>query len=218
MDTMKILLGATIALLLGALAMSWSGMRDDVRNAPADEVARLRKQVEELRKEQERLHLEKQIAQMKATAPPIATPPAVQAVAELDAIRTNIESIESTLREKAEADRLARLEEEEQTLLGQRSIEGGDNQLRRARLIANALLIGTVVEFVDDGGGFATIQLHMPENVQPGTILAVRRKTGILCQLKVSDITPEGAIANPLPGFGNVRPEPGDELILPPQI
>jgi TolA-binding protein len=213
---MKILLGATIALLLGALAMSWSGMQQNVRNAPADEIARLKKQVDELKIEQDRLQLEKQIAQMKANDP--VTTPATQAVAELDSIRTNIESINETLRAKADAERLAKLEEEEQKLLDQREIEGGDDQLRRARLIANALLIGKVVEYIDDGGGFATIQLLMPEVVQPGSIIAIRRKTGILGQLKISDITPEGAIANPIPGFGNTKPEPGDELILPPQF
>jgi hypothetical protein len=153
---------------------------------------------------------------MKANDP--VTTPATQAVAELDSIRTNIESINETLRAKADAERLAKLEEEEQKLLDQREIEGGDDQLRRARLIANALLIGKVVEYIDDGGGFATIQLLMPEVVQPGSIIAIRRKTGILGQLKISDITPEGAIANPIPGFGNTKPEPGDELILPPQF
>jgi len=213
MDTMKILLGATIALLLGALAMSWSGMQQNVRNAPADEIARLKKQVDELKIEQDRLQLEKQIAQMKANDP--VTAPVTQAVAELDSIRTNIESINETLRAKADAERLAKLEEEEQKLLDQREIEGGDDQLRRARLIANALLVGKVVEYIDDGGGFATIQLLMPELVQPGSIIAIRRKTGILGQLKISDITPEGAIANPIPGFGNTKPVPGDELILP---
>ncbi len=45
----------------------------------------------------------------------------------------------------------------------------------------------------------------------------IRRKTGILGQLKVSDVTAEGAIANPLPGFGPIQPKVGDELILPPQ-
>ena len=49
MDTMKLLLGATIALLLGALAVSWQGMNSGVKNAPPDELARLKKQVTELR-------------------------------------------------------------------------------------------------------------------------------------------------------------------------
>ena len=45
MDTMKLLLGATIALLLGALAVSWQGMTTGVKNTPPDEVARLEKQI-----------------------------------------------------------------------------------------------------------------------------------------------------------------------------
>ena len=54
MDTMKVLLGATIALLLGALAVSWQGMKIGVRNTPPDEIARLEKQVRELTLEQEK--------------------------------------------------------------------------------------------------------------------------------------------------------------------
>ena len=46
-DTMKLLLGATVALLLGALAVSWQGMRRGVENASPDEIARLKKQVTE---------------------------------------------------------------------------------------------------------------------------------------------------------------------------
>jgi hypothetical protein len=57
----------------------------------------------------------------------------------------------------------------------------------------------------------------LPEQIQAGVIVAIRRQTGILGQFKVSDITAEGAIANPLPGFGQVKPQVGDELILPPQ-
>jgi hypothetical protein len=30
-------------------------------------------------------------------------------------------------------------------------------------------------------------------------------------------VTPEGGIADPMPGFGPIDPMPGDELILPPQ-
>ena len=86
-------------------------------------------------------------------------------------------------------------------------------------MISQALLIGKVKEYVEDAalGGFVTFEVLMPEQVQTGTVVAIRRKTGILGQLKVSDVTVEGAIANPLPGFGPVKPVVGDELILPPQ-
>ena len=86
-------------------------------------------------------------------------------------------------------------------------------------MIGQALLIGRISEIVEDAqfGGFMTFDILMPEQVQIGTILAIRRKTGILGQLKVSDVTAEGGIANPLPGFGPVQAQIGDELILPPQ-
>jgi hypothetical protein len=120
-------------------------------------------------------------------------------------------------RERAALD--AKVAQDEEGLLSQRDLEKGDSELRRARLIGEALLIGRVTEYVEDAdyGGFITFQILMPEQVQPGTILAIRRKTGILGQLKVSDVTAEGGIANPLPGFGPVNPQVGDELILPPQ-
>ncbi len=58
----------------------------------------------------------------------------------------------------------------------------------------------------------------MPEHVQVGTVLAIRRKTGILGQVKITDISAEGAIGSPMPGFGPVEPQSGDELIIPPQV
>ena len=218
MDTMKLLLGATVALLLGALAVSWQGMTNGVKNTSPDEIARLKKQITELRIEQDKIQLEKQIQQIKAAPQPVAAPNA----AEMEALKAQLEANKLALQamemEKASL-RDSEVEMAEEGLLGQRDLEKADVELRRARMIAEALLIGTVKEFVEDAqyGGFITIEVRMPEQVQPGTILAIRRKTGILGQLKVSDVSPEGAIANPIPGFGPVEPQVGDELILPPQ-
>ena len=47
-----------------------------------------------------------------------------------------------------------------------------------------------------------------------GTVLAIRRNGGILGKLRVSEVTMEGALANPVTAFGEVKPQPGDELIL----
>lgn len=223
MDTMKLLLGATVALLLGALAVSWQGMNNGVKNAPPDEIARLKKQVAELRAEQDKLQLERKIQELKsAPVPNLASSGASSA--EMEAIKAQLAANQAALAqieaEKANAARDAKVAQDEEGLLNQRDLEKGDNELRRARMIAEALLIGRVQEYVEDAqyGGFVTFQILMPEQVQPGTILAIRRKTGILGQLKVSDVTSEGGIANPLPGFGPVNPEVGDELILPPPL
>jgi hypothetical protein len=221
MDTMKLLLGATVALLLGALVMSWQGMNKGVKNAPPDEIARLKKQVAELRAEQDKLQLERQLQQLKS-APQVTPTPASNA-AEIESMKAQLEANKSALAqieaEKANAARDKKVAQDEEGLLSQRDLEKGDNELRRARMIAEALLIGKVQEYVEDAqyGGFITFSILMPEQVQTGTILAIRRKTGILGQLKVSEVTAEGGIANPMPGFGPVQPEVGDELILPPQ-
>ncbi|MEI8039115.1 MAG: hypothetical protein WCJ14_12065 [Verrucomicrobiota bacterium] len=218
---MKLLLGATVALLLGALAMSWQGMNTGVKNAPPDEIARLKKQVAELRQEQDNLQLERHLQQLKAAIPP-APAPAANA-AETEAMKAQLEAQKATLAqletEKDKSKRDAKVAQDEEGLLSQRDLEKGDAELRRARMIGEALLIGKVKEFVEDAqvGAFITFEIAMPEQVQVGTVLAIRRKTGILGKLKVSDVTADGGIANPLPGFGPVQPKVGDELILPPQ-
>jgi hypothetical protein len=219
MDTMKLLLGATVALLLGALAVSWQGMTIGVKNTSPAEIARLKAQVAELRQEQERLQLEKQIQMLKAATPVVPTP-AVNP-AEIEDMKNQLEAGKLRLAEiEAErAERDAKVAQDEEGELAARDLENADTELKRARMISQALLIGKVKEYVEDAefGGFITFDVLMPEQVQVGVTLAIRRKTGILGLLKVSDVTAEGGIANPLPGFGPVQPQIGDELILPPQ-
>ena len=214
---MKLLLGATIALLLGALAVSWQGMNQGVKNTPPDEIARLQKQVKELRAEQDNLKMQRDLQLLRSES--VQTP----ANSELEAMKLQLAQNkraleEMELRKEAEA-RDKKVAQDEEGLLAQRGLEGKDSELRRARMISDALLVGRIKEYVEDAqyGGFVTFEVLMPEQIQTGVIVAIRRKTGILGQLKVSDITPEGAIANPLPGFGPVKPQVGDELILPPQ-
>lgn len=216
MDTMKLLLGATIALLLGALAVSWQGMTSGVKNSSKDEIARLKKQVAELRHEQDNFQREKQLQQLRSM--PVLAP--TPSTAEITAMKTQLEANNAALaqleQDKLKAARDAKIAQDEEGLLSQRDLEKGDTELKRARMIGQALLIGRVIEYMEDDS-FITFEILMPEQVQVGTILGIRRKTGILGQLSVSDVTPEGGIANPLPGFGPIQPKPGDELILPPQ-
>ncbi len=218
MDTMKLLLGATVALLLGALGMSFMDMTKGVENTSSDEIARLKGQIAQLRAEQDRIKLEKQIQQLKANPAPVLTD-----TAELDAMKRELEATKNSVQEleavKNRIERERELEVQEEGLLAQRDLEKSDTELRRARMIAEALLIGRVQEYVEDPqyGGFVTFEVLMPEQVMPGITLAIRRNTGILGTLKVSDVTAEGGIANPMPGFGPIQPQVGDELILPPQ-
>jgi len=220
MDTMKLLLGATVALLLGALVVSWQGMTSGVKNTSPDEMARLKKQIAELRMEQDNLQRERQLQQLKSM--PAPAPATIASAEQVEAMRAQLAANNAALAQlelEKQAARDAKLAIEEEGLLGQRDLENADSELKRARMIGQALLIGRISEIVEDAqfGGFMTFEILMPEQVQVGTILAIRRKTGILGQLKVSDVTAEGGIANPLPGFGPVQAQIGDELILPPQ-
>jgi len=216
---MKLLLGATVALLLGALAMSWKGMNNGVSNTSPDEITRLKKQVMELRQEQDNLEIQRRLQQLKATPAPT---PAANA-ADIEAMKVQLEANKAALAQietaKDPTKRDAKVSQDEDGLLSQRELEKGDAVLRRARMISEALLIGRVKEYVEDAqyGGFITFEIVMPDQVQSGTILGIRRKTGILGQFKVSEVSAAGGVANPLPGFGPVQPKVGDELILPPQ-
>lgn len=217
MDTMKLLLGATIALLLGALAVSWQGMNTGVKNASPDELARIQAQIKELRAEQDKLQMQKNLQILRSE------PLAPSSNAELEAMKLQVAqnklALDQLELQKQNEARDAKTADAEELLLDQRKLESKDGELRRARMISDALLMGRVKEYIEDPqyGGFITLEVIMPEQVQIGTILAIRRKTGILGQIKVSDTTSEGAIANPLPGFGEIKPIRGDELILPPQ-
>ena len=161
--------------------------------------------------------MEKQLQQLRAAEPLLPPPVSLSEretlKAELAAKDAALEEIEA---EKSKAERDAATFRDEAGELGQRELEKGDNELRRARLIGDALLMGRVIDYAEEGG-FVTFEVLMPESVQAGVTLGIRRKTGIIGLLKVSEISPEGAIANLLPGIGQFKPQPGDELILPPQ-
>ncbi len=219
---MKLFLGTIIALLLAALVMSWNGMQQGVKNTSAEETQRLSKQIEALKAEQDRLALERQLLQQNtalAVAPPIA-PPAPDTEALKAQVDANSQQLALLAAEKEKAERDAKLADGENLLLAGRKMEEQNTLMREARLISQALLVGKITEYVEDAqyGGFVTLQVLMPEQVQQGSILAIRRKTGILGQIKVTSIEGGEAVASPLPGFGTIPPEAGDELILPPRF
>lgn len=219
MNTITILLGATLALLLAAVVLSFQGMKEGVRNAPQEEIARLQTQLDQLRLEQERLDLEKQLQLVRSNPAPETT-----GISDMEKMKAELAAKEKEIaglaKEKAEAEKKADTYRDEAGFIGGRELEKNDNELRRARMIRDALLIGKVSSYIANAevGNFLTIDVVMPEQVQPGVTLAIRRNTGILGQVKVSDVTVQGAIANLMPGFGPVEPQAGDELIIPPQL
>lgn len=219
---MKLLLGATIALLLGALAMSYNGMKQGVASASPEDRQRVALEIEQIRLEVEKLKAEK-AAQDLPPRVPIAPPtPAVPTDAELADLKEQLQQKEAELKtldaEKKKEEKRAKLFDSENAELSRGLVEKGDPEFRRARLIGQALLVAKVKEYVEDAtnGDFVVLDIQMPEQIQAGTILSIRKNSGILGQLKVTTIDPEGAVANLLPGFGTLKPQPGDELIIPP--
>lgn len=218
MNTMSILLGATFALLLAAVVLSFQNMNHGIKNAPPEELARLQIQVEKLTIEQERWKLERDMQAFSSEKGMGTMGTDVDKIkAELAAKEAEIEALAE---DKLNAEKKASTFQDEAALIGQRELEKGDNELRRARLISDALLIGRVTEYIDDTqvGGVAAIQVLMPELIKVGDIMAIRRNTGILGKLKITSVSADGAIGSPMPGFGPVVPETGDELIIAPQI
>ncbi|WP_193214339.1 hypothetical protein [Luteolibacter marinus] len=212
MDTLKILLGATVALLLGALAVSYKNAPVAANGAGGTELIDMQRQLQELQIEQDRLETERQrrILQESVQAPA----PAANS-AEIAAMQEQIALLQA---EKEKAERDAETADQEAAFVGGKMLESRDQELRRARMIKDSLVIARIKEWVEDPqfGGFATLDIIMQENVQPGTVLCIRRNTGILGKLRVGDVSIEGAIANPLGSFSEAQPQPGDELILEP--
>ena len=220
MDTTKLLLGTTIALLLAAVAMSWNGMQQGVKNTPADETERLRKQVDALRDDLNRAALEKQLLQGAAAsvAPPVANRDELELTKQR--LKDSEEQRLALAEDKAKAERNAKVSDSENMELIRGELEKKNSLARENRLIAQALLVAKVKECVQDAqtGTFITLDVILPDQVQQNTILDIRRNTGILGKLKITSIMGTEAIANMLPGFGTITPVAGDELILPPRF
>ena len=210
MDTIKILLGVTVALLLGALGMSWKNFQHEERNAPKDELAEVKRQIEEIRLDQERLRLERErialgTTVMPKTASPTLEPPVpvipMDAGSQPPAIPEDLTPPEPDV--PPPAPELAT-----------------GNADQRAQAIKNAPAVAKVTEWVDNKevGTFAAVRIVAPASVQVGTILCLRRNAGILGRLKVTDVAGEEAIASALTQFGELKPKVGDELILEPVV
>jgi hypothetical protein len=198
MDTIKILLGVTMALLLGAFAMSWKNFRQDQRDTPRAEAAAIQRQIAEIKLEREQLRLERERIMLgDATEQTHATPPAAES-------STPEISLADEMPEEPITPPVAPLPE----------IAKGDEQ--RTVAIKNAAIVAKISEWVESKeiGSFATLEVIDAISVKAGTVLCVRRDSGILGKIKVSEITADGTIANTLSQFDAAKPVAGDELIL----
>lgn len=204
MDTIKFLLAITVALLVGALAMSWKNFRKDVRGTPPKELAEVQRQIAEIELQRKQLQEEKDRLMQGAPLVPEAAPesPAIPEVAPQDVPETGAVFGDDMPQEEVVPDEAP-------------AVPGAEE---RAKAIAAAPVVAKLAEWVEDPqlGAFATLQITDAAVVKAGAVLCVRRGSGILGKLEVSEVTPEGALANAVSVFGEVKPKAGDELILEP--
>ena len=218
MDTIKILLGATVALLLGALVVSWNGFQKDVKNEPPAELAKIQQQIQEVREEQARLKKERERILFGDPVAPQAGETAEDAItdpADVPEMAGAVFADEEASMADAGADGAATLAQEPASADPVAPPPPASDEAR-AELIKNSPVVAKVGEWVDDGG-FAVVQVLDPAVVKADAILCVRRNSGILGRLKIGEVTPEGAIANAVSQFAGPKPQPGDELIVEPQ-
>jgi hypothetical protein len=231
MNTMKILLGATIALLVAGLVYSWSAQTAGRRNAAPTELAKQQQTLAEIRLEIERVKAERELSELRqgagsaggATAPTPSASEEANRISEMEALLRKTEEEKAALaNDKEKAERNAQVARDEAGQVGQRAIESRDRVQRRARQISEALVAAVVIEAAsDEFGAFIVLQVKMPENSKVGSVLGVRRNDGIIGQLRITDSSPEGAIATPVVGTffgGPIDVKQGDELIVPPQF
>ena len=231
MNMMSVLLGATGLLLVAALVLSFGSMSNDLRGGPSQkEIAALRTEIEVLRAAESELRL---LRQQRATgaAPaaniyaPAPVVPATHAAEDANREAENTAEIAALKQELADAkdeaaknEKQAEIYKDEAGMAWQEKIENNDTNQRRARIIKDALLIATVAEW-SEADGFVVINITRHESAQEGTVLAIRRNTGVIGQIKISGLYPDGAVADPMPGSfpgGTIDIQPGDELIIPP--
>jgi hypothetical protein len=209
---------------MGALLWTWNTQQKLGKEAPATELARIQKQLDDIKREEEIIRAEKQLRELGYAANSPSRPPAATSgkEAELEEKAAKLREIEeknaALERELAMKEKEANVAKKEAGFIAQNDLEKSDREMRRSRQIREALLMAKVMEYRNDPstGAFVTIQLVMPEHVTVDTVLGIRRKDGIAGTVKVREIVGGEAIADVLPSAGPFSPEAGDELIVAP--
>ncbi len=216
MNITQILLGSTAAILLAALILSWGSMKngeeaDGRRHSAKDlieENARLQAEITRLRTGQS----------IAAAIPKVEVPDEVSK-AKLREIEERNEALAAQLAAEKKKRELA---EEEATALTQRESGKLNKEDRRAKLISLAMLQAQVKEVEKTENDYIVVlDVRRPQSVRINTELAIRRGTGIIGRLTVTNIDVEGNVfAVPLSGTfpgREIDVKVGDELIIPPE-
>ena len=211
MNITQILLGATAALLLVALTLSFSSMKDgekeDGRRLTAKELI------------DENARLQAELDRYRGAAPaPTPQPAEVPDSMSETKLRELERQNQELLAAKAAAEEKQQQAEAETLAMNERAAGRHDKAARRAKLIGQAMLMAQVKEVVilDGQIQFAVLDVKQ-SNVRVGSRLAIRRNTGIVGEVVVSSMEVDSTVADPLPNaVGEIDIKKGDELIVPP--
>ncbi len=216
MNITHILLGSTAAILIAALILSYSSMRNGeqegfrITNAKVlmDENARLQAEISRL-----------QAGQVNERPTPPLTPPQNMTSQRL----AQLEEQRRLLKDQLDAEiKKRKLAEEEAQVMTEREAGKLNKEQRRAKRISMATVMAQVGEVAEDQGIFLIVlDVKYKDQVREGREFAIRRGTGIIGRLVVSRIDiDDNYFADPLPGSfpgGSIDVKVGDELIVAPQ-
>ena len=214
MNITQILLGAIAAILLALLGFSYTSMRHgEAANDRKDRAIALLQEEASYKAELKRLRSGHPIT-------PSTTPIAVPVSPTEDKLK-EMEIANKLLREQVlRSEKKAEQAEEETLAMNGIRAEKYEKAARRARLISQAMLMAQVKEVAQQDSIFVIVlDVKMPQAVRMDTELAIRRGTGIIGRVIVSNIDAGAVFADPLPGTfpgGSIDVKVGDELIIPP--
>jgi len=216
MNITQILLAATAAILLALLGMSYTSMRhgEAADNRKARAIALI----------QEEACYKAELKRLRSGQPitkPVTPPTATVTTTPTEEKLKEMEIANKLLREQVlRSEQKAKQAEEETLAMNGAHAEKYDKEARRARLISQAMLMAQVKEVAQQDGIFVIVlDVKRPQSVHLDTELAIRRGTGIIGRVVVSNIDAGAVFADPVPGSfpgGSIDVKVGDELIIPP--
>lgn len=210
MNITQILLGSTAAMLVAALVLSYSAMKDGESEDGRRQSAR------ELMDENARLKAE--LDRLRGGQPVAAVQPADMPESMSEARLRELEAQNKKLLEAKEAAEKKQKQAEAETLaMNERASGRHDKEARRAKLISQAMVMAQVKEVAEVDGKVQFVVLDVKQsNVRMGSRLAIRRNTGIVGEVVVTRMDAEATVADPLPNaVGKIDVKEGDELIVP---
>lgn len=213
MNIMKVIIGATFALLIASLFMSIKAMKNaEIRDPAALEIARLEKRQAQL----EAAILKSTSNNSQTFTAQLNTPSVIEQAAAKQADLSELKKVREELAElRKDRDEI---EKKAAVIVEDALASHPVKNDRRTNLIQSALVMARITEY-DNVNKIAGIEIERIGNVNTGDILGIRRNSGIIGRLTVGMIDRNQGVADPLPGTfmgGAVDIQLGDELILPP--